>query len=1032
MGIDLNALEANHAVCGELWHACAGAGVALPRRGSAVVYLPQAHLAAGGGAAEVPASALRVPPHVVCRVVDVDLCADAATDEVYARLALVAEAKMSGKTIHDIETKERNGEMEDADGEKKPRTPHMFCKTLTASDTSTHGGFSVPRRAAEDCFPPLDYEQLRPSQELIAKDLHGMKWKFRHIYRGQPRRHLLTTGWSSFINKKKLALGDAVLFLRGSDGELRLGVRRAVQLKNEALLEAVSSTDSKLHMLSAVAKSLDKRSIFHVCFNPRIGASEFIVPYNKFLKSFNYPFSVGMRFKVCCENEDANERSSGLISDISEVDPTGWPGSKWRCLLVRWDGATNCSHINRVSPWEIERVGGTSSVTHCLSSSSSKRTKLCLPQGGNRRPDSMATESFHRVLQGQELMCSRTHGVACSHSQDVPKFQTSNHRRFSADMRNCLFSDAESGIQYQKSTEFAYQPLGFSESVRFPEVLQGQEMSRVVPLYHENTSDAYKHNGRVGSSDYVHRTAATQGHSCPWFAPSAAEVRSPSSVLMFNQNMVPQPEFEGTVNLKDAYGSWYVPLEETQRKTEDWQIEHHQTPCVAESNQLDMIEALTSSNVGKPVSANNREVGGSSCRLFGFSLTDKILVAEEDGRKEGNSGVDRQTPLVLDLFGHSQSVPGALHPLCAAPLGMSSGLISDISEVDPTGWPGSKWRCLLVRWDGATNCSHINRVSPWEIERVGGTSSVTHCLSSSSSKRTKLCLPQGGNRRPDSMATESFHRVLQGQELMCSRTHGVACSHSQDVPKFQTSNHRRFSADMRNCLFSDAESGIQYQKSTEFAYQPLGFSESVRFPEVLQGQEMSRVVPLYHENTSDAYKHNGRVGSSDYVHRTAATQGHSCPWFAPSAAEVRSPSSVLMFNQNMVPQPEFEGTVNLKDAYGSWYVPLEETQRKTEDWQIEHHQTPCVAESNQLDMIEALTSSNVGKPVSANNREVGGSSCRLFGFSLTDKILVAEEDGRKEGNSGVDRQTPLVLDLFGHSQSVPGALHPLCAAPLGM
>jgi len=35
------------------------------------------------------------------------------------------------------------------------RMPHMFCKTLTASDTSTHGGFSVPRRAAEDCFPPL-------------------------------------------------------------------------------------------------------------------------------------------------------------------------------------------------------------------------------------------------------------------------------------------------------------------------------------------------------------------------------------------------------------------------------------------------------------------------------------------------------------------------------------------------------------------------------------------------------------------------------------------------------------------------------------------------------------------------------------------------------------------------------------------------------------------------------------------------------------------------------------------------------------
>lgn len=29
-----------------------------------------------------------------------------------------------------------------------------------------------------------DYKQQRPSQELVAKDLHGMEWKFRHIYRG--------------------------------------------------------------------------------------------------------------------------------------------------------------------------------------------------------------------------------------------------------------------------------------------------------------------------------------------------------------------------------------------------------------------------------------------------------------------------------------------------------------------------------------------------------------------------------------------------------------------------------------------------------------------------------------------------------------------------------------------------------------------------------------------------------------------------------------------------------------------------------
>jgi auxin response factor len=164
---------------------------------------------------------------------------------------------------------EREDDMEDGDEERKSRMLHMFCKTLTASDTSTHGGFSVPRRAAEDCFPPLDHKQLRPSQELVAKDLHGAKWRFRHIYRGQPRRHLLTTGWSSFVNKKKLVSGDAVLFLRGDDGELRLGVRRATQLKNEAIFKAFSSESSKMRTLSAVADSLKHGSVFHICYNPR-------------------------------------------------------------------------------------------------------------------------------------------------------------------------------------------------------------------------------------------------------------------------------------------------------------------------------------------------------------------------------------------------------------------------------------------------------------------------------------------------------------------------------------------------------------------------------------------------------------------------------------------------------------------------------------------------------------------------------------------------------------------------------------------
>ncbi|RLN27930.1 auxin response factor 14-like [Panicum miliaceum] len=646
MVIDLNAVEEDEpagAVRGELWHACAGAGVALPRRGSAVVYLPQAHLAAGGcgDGGEVPAAgaAARVPPHVACRVVDVELRADAATDEVYARLALVAEGKMFDRNMHDGETEE-NCEMEDGDGEKKLRTSHMFCKTLTASDTSTHGGFSVPRRAAEDCFPPLDYEQLRPSQELIAKDLHGMKWRFRHIYRGQPRRHLLTTGWSSFINKK-LVSGDAVLFLRGNDGELRLGVRRAVQLKNEALLEAVNSTDSKLRTLSAVASSLENRSIFHICFNPRTGASEFIVPYCKFLKSLNCPFSIGMRFKVGCENEDANQRSCGLISGISEVDSIRWPGSKWRCLQVRWDGDTKGNHQNRVSPWEIERVGSSISVPHCLSSSVSKRTKLCFPQGdldapildGNGRPDSMETECFHRVLQGQELVRSRTQGAACSHSSDTPICQGSYERRFSADVWNCKMNDAMSGLRHRNATGFAYQPhLGFSESVRFLEVLQGQEMSQAVPSFPGAAFGARTQNGGIGSFDYVQRSAATQGYPLHQFNLPATEAHSPSSVLMVHKTTVPQPELEGMANLEEANGSRCAPIA-TQREAETWPSAQQQRASENGRALFNTTEASAPATVAESGLAD-RGVRRSSCRLFGFSLTDEIPGAEEDSVKE--------------------------------------------------------------------------------------------------------------------------------------------------------------------------------------------------------------------------------------------------------------------------------------------------------------------------------------------------------------------------------------------------------------
>ncbi|CAI9784064.1 unnamed protein product [Fraxinus pennsylvanica] len=65
------------------------------------------------------------------------------------------------------------------------------------------------------------------SQSQEAKDVHGKTWKFRHIYRGTLRRHLLTTGWSIFVNQKKLVAEDSIVFLRAENGDLCIRIRRA-------------------------------------------------------------------------------------------------------------------------------------------------------------------------------------------------------------------------------------------------------------------------------------------------------------------------------------------------------------------------------------------------------------------------------------------------------------------------------------------------------------------------------------------------------------------------------------------------------------------------------------------------------------------------------------------------------------------------------------------------------------------------------------------------------------------------------------
>ncbi|CAH9106011.1 unnamed protein product [Cuscuta europaea] len=335
----------------ELWHACAGPLVCLPTVGSRVVYFPQGHSeqVAATTNKEVDGQIPNYPnlsPQLICQLHNVTMHADLETDEVYAQLTL--------QPLTQEEQKDTYLPVELGISSKQPT--NYFCKTLTASDTSTHGGFSVPRRAAEKVFPPLDFTQTPPCQELIARDLHDVEWKFRHIFRGQPKRHLLTTGWSVFVSAKRLVAGDSVLFIWNEKNQLLLGIRRATRPQTVMPSSVLSSDSMHIGLLAAAAHAAATNSCFTVFFNPRASPSEFVIPLSKYVKAvYHTRVSVGMRFRMLFETEESSvRRYMGTITGIGDLDGIRWPNSHWRSVKVGWDESTAGERQPRVSLWEIE------------------------------------------------------------------------------------------------------------------------------------------------------------------------------------------------------------------------------------------------------------------------------------------------------------------------------------------------------------------------------------------------------------------------------------------------------------------------------------------------------------------------------------------------------------------------------------------------------------------------------------------------------------------------------------------------------
>ncbi|KAF5742540.1 hypothetical protein HS088_TW09G00590 [Tripterygium wilfordii] len=490
----------------QLWHACAGGMVQMPPVNSKVFYFPQGHAEHARGTVDFGNS--RIPPLIPCRVAAIQYLADPETDEVYAQTRLIP---LRDCNYFDDDGGVNGIEFDGICGVESQEKPASFAKTLTQSDANNGGGFSVPRYCAETIFPRLDYSAEPPVQTILAKDVHGETWKFRHIYRGTPRRHLLTTGWSNFVNQKKLVAGDSIVFLRADNGDLCVGIRRAKRGIGGGFESSVgwNSTAgnggapfggySSMFMREGEGKQgwknfngdmrgkVRSESVveaatlasnwksFEVVYYPRASTPEFCVKASSVRTAMQIQWCSGMRFKMAFETEDSSRISwfMGTISSVQVVDSIRWPSSPWRLLQVAWDEPDLLQNVKRVNPWLVELVSNMPAIH--LSPFSPPRKKLRLPQ----HPDfaSFMSQLPMPSFTGNPLT---PNSPLCCLSENIPTgIQGARHGQFGP----------PSDLHYNK-LQLGHFPVGF------------EQLDHAAPTY------------EIPSGNYVRKTENDERISC--------------------------------------------------------------------------------------------------------------------------------------------------------------------------------------------------------------------------------------------------------------------------------------------------------------------------------------------------------------------------------------------------------------------------------------------------------------------------------------------------------------------------------------
>ncbi|KAL9858591.1 Auxin response factor 13 [Arabidopsis thaliana] len=166
------------------------------------------------------------------------------------------------------------------------------------------------------------------TQNLVAKDLHGQEWSFKHVFRGTPQRHMFTSGggWRA-----------------GENGELRVGIRRAEHQQSHIPSSVISANCMQHGVIASVVNAFKTKCMFKIAS---------VVNAFKTKCMFNVVYKPRMQF----EGKDFSEkRYDGTIIGVNDMSPH-WKDSEWRSLKVQWDELSPFLRPNQVSPWDIEHL----------------------------------------------------------------------------------------------------------------------------------------------------------------------------------------------------------------------------------------------------------------------------------------------------------------------------------------------------------------------------------------------------------------------------------------------------------------------------------------------------------------------------------------------------------------------------------------------------------------------------------------------------------------------------------------------------